>query len=350
MGISSKLPLYVVTAASALAVVCCGRSVDAGTYGLGVATDYNVFVFKDDTQSGSDVQGRVAVGRDALFGGYTIASGMSLQETAPTLVVGRNYSNSSHTVRGPVVIGGNANINNPTIFGNVAVNGNLTLTSSGTINGNTLSYGGILTNPSVTLNVTTIKPSTTTTLPIDFAAAQADLIARSAYLGSLAANGQTVAQYGGITFTSTGVNPLQVFSVSGATLAASGYMNINAQAGQTVVINVDGSASSMKGGLNLNGVDAAHVLFNFTQAESLSLSSIGVKGSILAPYANVNFTNGSFDGTLVANSVTGSGEFHNVRFEGVVPYVVGAPEPGSFAIFAIAGILSFLGARLRRTE
>jgi len=66
----------------------------------------------------------------------------------------------------------------------------------------------------------------------------------------------------------------------------------------------------------------------------LTVQNIGVKGSILAPYANVGFNSAHIDGTLVANSLTGTGEFHQYQFDHNVPVV---PEPVSSILFITGG-------------
>lgn len=56
------------------------------------------------------------------------------------------------------------------------------------------------------------------------------------------------------------------------------------------------------------------ILWNFPDAEVLNLSAITVQGSVLAPWADVVFTNGNIDGSMIAKNVTGRGEFHDFLF------------------------------------
>src|SRR5690606_23275872 len=44
----------------------------------------------------------------------------------------------------------------------------------------------------------------------------------------------------------------------------------------------------------------------------------GIKGTLLAPNASVNFNNGHIDGSLIVGSITGTGESHNFLFEGSI--------------------------------
>src|SRR5262249_52585356 len=95
---------------------------------------------------------------------------------------------------------------------------------------------------------------------------------------------------------------------------------ISAPAGATVLVNVSGDSAQMQNmGLSVSGTDRQHVLFNFAGATALTLGGIAVEGSVLAPRANVTFNNGNLEGTLVARSLAGSGEFHNFPSQASVP-------------------------------
>jgi choice-of-anchor A domain-containing protein len=63
-------------------------------------------------------------------------------------------------------------------------------------------------------------------------------------------------------------------------------------------------------GIQLQGVDESTVLWNFWEAEWLGLDGVGWEGSLLAPFADVRFNNGNFDGTLIARSLEGTAEGH----------------------------------------
>ncbi len=64
-----------------------------------------------------------------------------------------------------------------------------------------------------------------------------------------------------------------------------------------------------------------------------------MEGTILAPNAAVNFINGQFNGTLIADSVSGAGESHWDPFIGVLP-AQPVPEPASIVLAGcgVAGI------------
>lgn len=192
-------------------------------------------------------------------------------------------------------------------------------------------------------------PSSSTS-SIDFSAAQSQLTSLSNSLSALAANGTTsVTPWRAVNLTGTS-STLNVFNVKGSDLSSGNGLYISTPSGSTVVINVDGSSVSLQNmGIFLGAASQAattskdKILFNFTQAASLNISSIGVTGSILAPYASVSFSNGSLDGTLIAQSVSGSGTYKINSFTGTIAAV---PEPQTWAMM-MAG-LGMLGIVLRR--
>ncbi len=237
---------------------------------LGVAAGYNVFVVNNDAQQYTDAEGRVAVGGNATFTGYS---------------VGANLQNSNGT-QNSLVVGGAINFSNGQVnAGNVVYGTTGNFHSFGVPNGTT-SQGA----------------------PIDFAAADQQLLQGSAAAAALPANGTAVNQWGGLYLTGTNAG-LNVFQVSASTLSSVWGVNVTVPSGSTVLINVTGASARLQYmGINLSGVSSQQVLFNFPTATSLTLQGIGVPGSILAPLAAVNFSNGQVNGTLVAGSLTGGGQ------------------------------------------
>ena len=97
-------------------------------------------------------------------------------------------------------------------------------------------------------------------------------------------------------------------------------LTIKAPAGSTVVINVDGATNKMTNfGTTITGTTRQRVLYNFSEARTLSISSVAVQGTVLAPFAAVTFSNGSIDGTLIGASINGSGQSHLSLFQGCIP-------------------------------
>jgi choice-of-anchor A domain-containing protein len=341
-------------------ITVSGSTASAGL--LGAANNYNVFTLGDFTQSGTDAIGRVAVGGKFDPGGtvgsglldgnasYTVASGNPASTTAtPNLVVGGNFRNSGTSLNGSALIGGNAFFHTPTVSGNITTGGDLTADSGGFVNGS-ISYAGTLHNNEgyKFYGGTATQLNAPPTFPFSFATEGAYLKSLSTQLGAMAGTGSVVFTgnagtntLGGLTLTGTNAKQ-DIFHVSGADLALANSLTINAVAGETIVIDIDGATDKMTSfGITLHNIDNQHVLYNFTGATSLTLNSIGVRGSILAPLANINFAGGNIDGTIIGQSIKGVGESHSFLFTGnidVPPTPSAVPEPATYAT-AVIGLL-----------
>lgn len=76
-------------------------------------------------------------------------------------------------------------------------------------------------------------------------------------------------------------------------------------------------------GLNIRGTDAQHVIYNFFEAEKIDVRDIEIKGTILAPKAHATLTYGVIEGTVIANSLDGTGSRAiNKLFAGCMPLPV----------------------------
>jgi choice-of-anchor A domain-containing protein/uncharacterized repeat protein (TIGR01451 family) len=266
------------------------RTLFSGTGGaLGVAGAFNVFVLGQVTQSYTDSEGRVAAGGDVRLTSYGIGAALpnSAGQRDDLIVGGRLTYDQGQVLNGNIV------------YGSTAV-----LTNVGLPNG-TARQGA----------------------PVDFAAAQTQLDALSAAYAELAANGTATDTYG--TIFLAGADPtLDVFSLPAGELATANGLNITAPAGAGVLVNVPGTAAQMQYfGMTVSGTDRQHVLFNFPDAMSLTMAGISVQGSVLAPGADVTFSNGNLEGTLVASTLTGSGEFHSFPTQAQIPVPAQTPPP-----------------------
>ena len=255
----------------------CNGLIDDGlavSFDLGVVGDFNVFVFGDLIDI-PDIGGSAAAGGDVDTDSFAV-----------------NYQAPGGTA---LVAGDDLQLTNGTIYGDAYYGNAASLTSV------TLLAGGALYNAS----------------PIDFAAAELELKDTSTSLASLPANGTTTVHPWlaiDLDGTSAGTN---VFDLDSADLAVAVSVSISVPASSTVLINVDGFAVSMSSfGFFLSGVDATQILWNMPDALTVDLSAIGVQGSMLAPCADITFNNGSFDGQIIGQSLTGSGEPHHFPFSG----------------------------------
>jgi choice-of-anchor A domain-containing protein len=332
-------PLARFASCAMLACALLTSSASAAFINLGPAGDFNVYVVNDNTQNGSDAQGKVAVGGNAYFGSFTIGSNMP--NNTDNLIVGGNLSNSGTQFHGGLFVNGNVNWAGPSIQGKATVNGNATFTGGGTLVG-PVSVAGTYTAPGyypANQNVS----HTPTPMPFSFSDASNYLVSEAQYLASLPANGTTTISFNQVHLTANNPADSYVsFNVTGAQMAAAAGAGlfIDAPVGSTVVVNISGTADSMTNmGISLSGVDKQHVLYNFYEATNLTLSGIGVLGSILAPQANVNFT-GAIDGTMIAYNLTGPGESHNFLFQGNLP-LLPVPEP-STVVLALCGMVGLV--------
>jgi choice-of-anchor A domain-containing protein len=316
---------------------------------FGTATDFNLFLFGNHNQSGTDVEGRVAVGGNAnyLSGGYSpgMTIGSSLGgSTTNNLIVGGNYTNISNTVNGNIVVGGNAVWSNPTAKGKVSANGNVVFGNFGTVQ-NGVRHGGNYVPGTTTVNggVTT----GTTALPINFAVEQTFYNSLSSSLLATPTTGTYTSAYNNLHLTGTGAS-YEVFKISGTQLstATSFAFGTGFNPNATIIVNVTGTGITAQNfAFNLGNLNKQKILFNFAEAKGIDLRNIQWESSILAPMASVATTNGQLNGTLVAKNLSGSMESHNYKFTGSIASRI--PEPATLALLGLALPLAS-GARRRR--
>lgn len=256
---------------------------------LGSFSGLNVVTIEGFHGTNSDIQGKVLVLGHARFENYGIGSRLSPPSQSLTV-------NGTLTAANAQVYGGDA-----------FVGGTCTTASFGIPSGELLcNYAGL-------------DPK---------AGFEEEALAISDYLYTEPANGTvSVHPWGQVDLHGTAdrnVFTLDLDAVR-AQLAPwvwNGWINgftIDAPAGSTVIVNVIGDTRIFlrNGAFNLRGgVDASGVLLNFYDASELTISNVGIKGSILAAKAKVKFDNGHIDGQMIADSIKGTGEFHSFSFGG----------------------------------
>ena len=284
------------------------------------ASDYNLFVLGNLNVKSSDTEGRVAVGGNATFDSYSI--GADAPSNTVNLVVGGDLTagvNGGGATNGLTIVGGTATFSHWSSVG--------------------------------------LQPPGTP-LPVDFAAEQTQLDALTTTLAGYAATGTISTPWNGgieLTGTSSGLN---VFDLSGALLSHANTFILNLAPGGTALINVDGTADSfssagtfINGGANGATTYASDILWNFSDATTLSFANIGIVGSVLAP--NADYLGGwgvltgelivkSFSDTLGATQINTGGAFEG----NLLTPPPGVPEPASWALM-ITGF-GLAGATLRR--
>jgi len=290
----------------------------------GAAADYNAIIFGDFiAPSGSDVEGRLAVGGNAALGSYSVGDKLSAGEIAANpdvLVVGGNLTGTTGRV----------------YFGNAQVGGTANVGGSFTVD-------GVLGS----------------TLPFNFANVEQELKDLSGILDAMATNGSTLNQWGGLTLTGTD-SDTNVFRLTTSELESAHTLNIATPNGSTAIVNIVGESGGLTN-MGIFGSDRTKTLFNFINATHVNLSGIGVEGSILAPFAAINGGPGVTYGQVVAASWDGAHQINHVPFGGDLPTpdptpgptpgigpVIATPEPTTALLgFITAGFVA-LGASHRR--
>lgn len=255
------------TASAQLTLTCTG----AGCIEVRLS-DYNLFLL-GDYNGGHDVQGKVAAGGNVTLSDFAVGAGVPDTAIARTLVAGGTLSLSRGGVWGEAWYG-----------------------------------SGYATSPSVTF----IRGTASQGTPIDFAARGAELRRVSAQLARLEALGTTTREsWGGIMLRGTSPQ-VNVFRVDASAFTGAKLLSIDAPVGSLAVINIYGSSATFTGfGHSFSGgIDQRGVLFNFVDATDIDAHGYGFWGTVLAPNAHVSFHDGSFDGGIYAQSLTGNAEGH----------------------------------------
>ncbi|MDC0708120.1 choice-of-anchor A family protein [Stigmatella sp. ncwal1] len=252
--------------ASAQVSLACSRCAEVRL------NDANLFLLEDYT-GGHDVQGKVAAGGNIDMTDFAVGAGLPDTQTSNTLVAGGNLTLSRGGVWGDAWYGGNYSADTAVVYSRGAV-------TQGT--------------------------------PIYFAARFGELRRLSSQLAALTANGTTTREpWGGIMLHGTDLD-VNVFDVSASAFNGAALWSIDAPADSLVVVNIRGGSASFSGFSTTfsGGIDQHGVLYHFVDATSITAQGFGFWGTVLAPYAHVNFSNGSWDGGIYALSLTGNAEGH----------------------------------------
>jgi len=137
---------------------------------------------------------------------------------------------------------------------------------------------------------------------VDFGQVETDLLALSDKVRNLNNTGSYTSQYGVLTLTGTNADGMEVFNVPGSVLCSANTFTITGiQQGASLFINVDGHDLSC-GGFAMNGYNAHFALFNFFEANVLTLRDVNWLGSVLAPKALIYNSRGVLSGQIFAKA------------------------------------------------
>src|SRR5450830_1959721 len=304
MSTMSKAPLLILLSTVFVAGTAQAAVVDLGIGGA------NLYSLNNFTANSSDVEGAVLVGGNLTASSYSI---------------NQNNKDAYGTNGYALVVGGNLNY------------------SSGSIKNGNYYVGGSTTTSSVGLD-SALK---STTLPVSFAATSAQLKSTSTSLSTVAATGTSNVQYGGMTLTG-GAGSVQVFDLTAAALGSVNYFNFsNLNANDTLILNISGSNVNLSGGYGNFG--QYNVLYNFYEAQNITLNGVGLYGSVLAPLATVSGGNGQINGNVVVgnwNSNVQVNSNHYFTPTNVAGLVSAVPEPETYAmLLAGLGMIGFMARR-----
>eukprot|EP01094_Clydonella_sp_ATCC50884_P030225 TRINITY_DN978_c0_g1_i2.p1 TRINITY_DN978_c0_g1~~TRINITY_DN978_c0_g1_i2.p1 ORF type:complete len:548 (-),score=195.59 TRINITY_DN978_c0_g1_i2:300-1943(-) len=151
-------------------------------------------------------------------------------------------------------------------------------------------------------------------LPIDFEQTQGRLEKVSRFLSSnLTASGTVEWEFEMLRLKGNDAT-LNTFSVSQKELKAATSLVISlpedSDAWAVVNVNTEPGEEGSLVALNMQveGSSANYVLFNFPAATAVTIGSVQVKASLLAPLASVHFTDGVLEGSIFCAALSGSGQ------------------------------------------
>lgn len=250
---------------------------------LGVAKDYNVFVFNDMNSSGSDTRGKLAVGNDAYLNSYSVGDVLPAN-SGDVLVVGRRLTFWSGKV-----------CNGKALYGAYIDTGHANLADGGI---RKIASG----DP--------YYPYATY-----FSNAKSHLTTLSNTIKNWTPNG-TVTLYYNQFFLNGTSNSVNIFEVDGTMLSGLSNFEITVPEGTTAIVNISGKNLEWHNGYKINGTTKDKVLLNFYEAETINIAYIGIQGVFLAPKATLNYPSGLIDGQVFVNNMYGQGQFNFTAFTG----------------------------------
>ncbi len=328
---------------------------NAANYSLGSAADYNVVVLGDYNLINTDVEGKLAVGGDFTANTFGVGSKLRGNDHGNTLVVGGDIDLSNGKVYGDAIYGGSATIANDVGF-EFRADDNTIIRRADVSQESPLNFANLGQNLKDLAQriADAALGATYTEISETIAGGLATTItgATTSVLYEEYGSDVTLAKFTGTDATEN------VFNVSADKFSTLKKLTFDVPETAKVVVNVEGDALALGGfgfyfgdqDCNPAGGDrtvhmwcrdrSQNVIFNFAQASALSISEVGWMGSILAPNADIDFNNGHINGTLIAGSLSGTGESHLHLFNSDEPPVetpTSVPEPTGILALGLVG-------------
>ncbi|MBM4309755.1 MAG: choice-of-anchor A family protein [Deltaproteobacteria bacterium] len=257
---------------------------------LGIAQGYSIFALGALSAQHAVISGRIAAGGNAEL--HTVVMANQVPRGAPSepvLLSGGDIVYSSGVVhRGSIIAAGSVD--------GVSCVVRRTMACGATVTGNA-------------------------ELPFDFAQESSRLRLFSARLGGLAPTGTASSCAAILTLRGDGSSPIQLFSISAQQLRRARSLHLrDIPRTATVIINISGEQAEVSHvGMAIPGWLRGQVLFNFFEARSLEFTAGAVKGSVLAPFAELTNSSGIISGTVIVDSWQGSMNVGHEPFIGTLP-------------------------------